>query len=128
MPLKKFSPTKTDKAFWAEVRRYRRRMEASQRSLASLLKMSQASLSRKERLGGKVLSRQRVLTICHSLELSSNERELLLALGGWAFTEHFSTAVLFYLSPKRGVTNAFTKNEVIEILDQSLQVYYGRKF
>lgn len=102
MPFKSFTVGEAERSFWKTVRRYRIAREISQNDLAPIIVIDKSNISRSEKHGGRIPSREIVLKMIEIFGLDLIQREEFLALAGYSFTSDFFEATLELLEKGRG--------------------------
>ena len=111
--------------FWKKLRQHRRAVEISQKELAPILKkpQTQDALSRREKHGGPLPPRERVIFAASRLGLNPADREELLSLAGYSFTLDFWNEIARHVAP--GLVEGeptMSKVEVQGILERASEI------
>ena len=129
MPYPKFEVGEGAKAFWRKVRGYRRMKEMSQHSFAREIRSSQAHVSRAESGSARIPDRGIVLEIAELLDLDLIQREELLAIAGYSFSDELAEAALQLVEKGRGQSHygRFSSGQLEMCLEKclvALQTYH----
>lgn len=108
--------------FWKKFRYYRRAVEVSQQELSVGVVYDQSALSRREKHGGRLPSRTRVIQVADKLALNIRDREELLSAAGYAWTAEFWREIARHVAPElvNGEEPTLPKPEVALIIERSL--------
>lgn len=108
--------------FWKKIRQHRRAAEISQQELSGSVGHVQATLSRKEKHGGRLPSRIEVIQLATELALTIGDREELLSVAGYSWSTEFWREITRHIAPElvNGEKPTLPKSEVILIMERSL--------